>query len=160
MIQKPDWDIPFEIMCDASDKTVGAVLGQKKWRDPHVIQYASKMLDEAQQNYTTTEKEFYAVIFALEKFRSYIVGAKVIVYTDHAALRPLMKKQESKPRLTRWVLLLQDFDLELKDKPGKENLVADHLSRCFPTDMDQGVNTEIKAEFPMSLFMQSRSAGF
>ncbi len=148
VIQRPDWTLPFELMCDASDKVVGAVLGQRRGREPHVIQYASKMLDEAQQNYTTTEKEFYAVVFALEKFRSYIVGAQVIVYTDHAALRPLMKKTESKPRLTRWMLLLQDFNLELREKPGKENLVADHLSRCFQPEMDQGVNNTIKAEFP------------
>jgi hypothetical protein len=74
------------------------------------------MLDGAQCNYHTTEKELFIVVFALEKFRSYLLGTKVIVFTDHAALRYLLKKKESKPRLIRWILLLQEFDLEIKDK--------------------------------------------
>jgi hypothetical protein len=68
------------------------------------------------------------VIFAIEKFRSYLVGAKVIVYTDHAALKYLLTKNDAKSRLIRWILLLQQFDLEIRDKKGVENSVADHLS--------------------------------
>src|SRR6187397_2016642 len=116
-------------MCDASDFALGAVLGQRKDKVLHAIYYASKTLDEAQVNYATTEKEFLAVIYALEKFRSYLVGSKVIVFTDHAALKYLIAKAESKPRLLRWVLLLQDFNIKIKDKKGAENIVADHLSR-------------------------------
>ena len=129
IIKAPDWSLPFEIMCDASNYAVGAVLGQKVDKRSHVIYYASRTLNSAQVNYTTTEKELLAIVFALDKFRSYLLGYKVIVYTDHAALRHLLAKKESKPRLIRWILLLQEFDLEIKDKIGAENLVADHLSR-------------------------------
>ncbi|XP_019158165.1 PREDICTED: uncharacterized protein LOC109154882 [Ipomoea nil] len=129
IIQPPNWNYPFEIMCDASDHAVGAVLGQKIGKSSHVIYYASRTLNDAQKNYSTTEKELLAIVFALEKFRSYLLGTKVIVYSDHAALRYLMKKQEAKPRLIRWILLLSEFDVEIKDKKGSENLVADHLSR-------------------------------
>ncbi|XP_074282881.1 uncharacterized protein LOC141607431 [Silene latifolia] len=103
--------------------------------------------DEAQRNYTTTEKEFLAVVFALEKFRSYILGAKVIIFTDHAALRHLVSKKESKPRLMRWVLLLSEFDVELKDKKGSTNTVADHLSRIIQED-SLVPQSSIKETFP------------
>ncbi|KAK2416448.1 hypothetical protein QL285_038843 [Trifolium repens] len=129
IIQPPDWTLPFEIMCDASNYAVGAVLAQRVCKAAHVIYYASRTLDSAQSNYTTTEKELLAIVFALDKFRSYLLGSKVIVFTDHAALKYLLKKPEAKPRLIRWMLLLQEFNVEIKDKSGAENLVADHLSR-------------------------------
>ncbi|KAB2632567.1 hypothetical protein D8674_028814 [Pyrus ussuriensis x Pyrus communis] len=129
IIMAPDWSLPFELMCDASDYAVGAVLGQRVNKLPHVIYYASRTLHDAQLNYSTTEKELLAIVFALEKFRSYLVGSKVIVFSDHAALRYLMTKKDAKPRLIRWILLLQEFDLEIRDKKGSDNVVADHLSR-------------------------------
>ncbi|KAG7556883.1 Integrase catalytic core [Arabidopsis suecica] len=129
VVQAPNWDYPFEIMCDASDYAVGAVLGQRIDKKLHVIYYASRTLDEAQGRYATTEKELLAVVFAFEKFRSYLVGSKVTVYTDHAALRHIYAKKDTKPRLLRWILLLQEFDMEIVDKKGIENGAADHLSR-------------------------------
>jgi len=129
IIQAPDWTVPFELMCDASNYALGAVLAQKVDKLPRVIYYASRTLDAAQANYTTTEKELLAIVFALDKFRSYLLGSRVVVFTDHAALKYLLKKADSKPRLIRWMLLLQEFDLEIRDRSGAQNLVADHLSR-------------------------------
>ncbi|CAM8963625.1 unnamed protein product [Rhodiola kirilowii] len=129
IVQPPNWDLPFELMCDASDYAIGAVLGQRVEKKLHVIYYVSKVLDSAQMNYTTTEKELLAVVYAFEKFRPYLVATKTIVYTDHAAIKYLMAKKDAKPRLIRWVLLLQEFDIEIRDKKGVENVVADHLSR-------------------------------
>ncbi|XP_050877139.1 uncharacterized protein LOC127080891 [Lathyrus oleraceus] len=106
----------------------GAVLGQQREKLLHVIYYASHVLNPAQMNYATTEKELLAVVYAFDKFKQYLLGSKVVVYTDHAALKYLFAKQESKPRLLRWILLLQEFDVEIRDKRGCENTMADHLS--------------------------------
>ncbi|KAK1616637.1 hypothetical protein QYE76_022154 [Lolium multiflorum] len=129
VVEPPDWNLPFEIMCDASDFAVGAVLGQRVDKKLNVIHYASKTLDAAQRNYATTEKELLAVVFACDKFGPYIVDSKVTVHTDHAAIRYLMEKKDAKPRLIRWVLLLQEFDLHIVDRKGVDNPVADNLSR-------------------------------
>ncbi|GJU40471.1 reverse transcriptase domain-containing protein [Tanacetum coccineum] len=123
----PDWDLPFELMCDASDFAIGAVLGQRKNKHFQPIHYASKTMNEAQTHYTTTEKELLAVVYAFEKFRSYLVMSKSIVYTDHSAIKYLFAKKDAKARLMRWILLLQEFDIDVRDKKGAENLAADHL---------------------------------
>ena len=101
IIHPPDWTQPFELMCDASDHAIGAVLGQRIDKLPRVIYYASKTLNDAQLNYSTTEKEFLAVIFVLEKFRSYLVGSHVVIYTDHSTIRHLLSKKDAKARLIR-----------------------------------------------------------
>jgi hypothetical protein len=122
IIQPPDWSPPFEIMCDASDYALGAVLGQTKDRKHHIISYAIKTLLGPQLNYATTEKELLTIIFAIDKFRSYLVGAKVIVYTNHTTLKYLLTKKDTKPWLIRWILLLQEFDLEIKDRKEQKIL--------------------------------------
>ncbi|CAN6542669.1 unnamed protein product [Malus baccata var. baccata] len=131
-----------------ADYAVGAVLGQRKDRLPQVIYYASRTLNDAQLNYATTEKELLAVVFALEKFCSYLVGAKVIVYTDHAVLKYLLSKKDAKPRLIRWILLLQEFDLEIRDKKGSENVVADHLSRLIIHTASEEDSLPLRESFP------------
>ncbi|KAL4363151.1 hypothetical protein GQ457_04G015650 [Hibiscus cannabinus] len=147
IVEPPDWTLPFELMCDASDYAVGAVLGQRKGRIFHPIYYASKTLNDAQVNYTTTEKELLAVIFAFDKFRSYLIGAKVTVYTDHSAIKYLLSNKDAKPRLIRWILLLQEFDVEIIDGKGTENQVADHVSRLENKDIID-ITLEIKETFP------------
>ena len=144
---KPNWKREFEIMCDASDFAMGAILGQKDEKVFKAIYYASKTFNEAQENYSTTEKEMLAIVYACEKFRSYILGSHVVIHTDHATIKYLMAKKEAKPRLIRWVFLLQEFDLKIKDKKGSDNVIADHLSRVEkPTVEEKG--REIAENFP------------
>nr|GEV22002.1 DNA-directed DNA polymerase [Tanacetum cinerariifolium] len=107
----------------------GAVLRQRHEKHFKPIHYASKTMNNAESNYTTTEKEMLAVMYAFEKFRSYLIMNKSIVHTDHSALKYLFAKKDAKARLLRWVLLLQEFDFKVLDTKGAENLAADHLSR-------------------------------
>src|SRR3954470_11701890 len=139
-------------MCDASNLTIGAVLGQRRDKIFHVVYYASKTLNGAQLNYATTKKEFLAIVFAIDKFRSYLLGTKVTVWTDHAAIRCLFTKKDWKPRLLRWALLLQEFDLEIKDQKGSENLLADHLSRLEETIVEEEV-MPINESFPDNVLL-------
>nr|GEX53527.1 reverse transcriptase domain-containing protein [Tanacetum cinerariifolium] len=124
-----DWDQPFELMCDASDFSVGAILGQRIEKHFRPIHYASKTMTEAESNYTTTKKEMLGVVYAFEKFRSYLIMNRSIVYTDHSALKYLFAKKDAKARLIRWILLLSEFDFKVVDTKGAENYAADHLSR-------------------------------
>ncbi|GKF04745.1 reverse transcriptase domain-containing protein, partial [Tanacetum coccineum] len=118
-------------MCDASAYAVGEVLGQRKTKHFQPIHYASKTMTDAQAHYTTTEKELLAVVYVFEKFRSYLVLSKTIVYTDHSALKYRLAKQDAKPRLLSWILQLQEFDVIIHDKKGAENLAADHFTPWF-----------------------------
>ena len=107
IVRAPNWQLPFEVMCDASDLAIEAVLGQREDGKPYVVYYASKTLNEAQRNYTTTEKEMLPVVYALNKFCAYLVGSNIIIFTDHSSLKYLLTKQDAKAGLIRWVLLLQ-----------------------------------------------------
>ncbi|GJV78584.1 reverse transcriptase domain-containing protein [Tanacetum coccineum] len=145
----PNWDQPFEIMCDASDYAIGAVLGQRIEKHFRPIHYASKTMTEAESNYTTTEKEMLAVVYAFEKFRSYLIMNKSVVYTDHSALKYLFNKKDAKARLLRWVLLLQEFDFKVIDTKGAENYAADHLSRLENPYENVFDPKEINETFPL-----------
>nr|GEW16118.1 reverse transcriptase domain-containing protein [Tanacetum cinerariifolium] len=137
----PDWDMPFELMCDASDFNIGAVLGQRQDKHFRPIHYASKTMTKVESNYTTTEKEILAVVYAFEKFRSYLIVNKSIMYTDHSALKYLFAKKDSKARLLRWVLLLQEFTIktagdykkvqinELHDQAYKNSLIYNEKTK-------------------------------
>ena len=134
-------------MCDVSDYAMGAVLGHKVDKVFRAIYYSNKTFNKAQENYSITEKEMLAMVFACEKFRPYILGSHVIIHTDHAAIKYLMAKKEAKPRLIIWVLLLQEFDMEIKDKKGCDNVIANHLSRVEKTTVKEEEN-EVAENFP------------
>ncbi|RVW59485.1 Transposon Ty3-G Gag-Pol polyprotein [Vitis vinifera] len=151
IVRAPNWELPFEVMCDSSDYAIGAVLGQREDGKPYVIYYASKSLNDAQRNYTTTEKELLAVVYALDKFRAYLIGSSIVVFTDHSALKYLLTKQDAKARLIRWILLLQEFNLQIRDKKGVENVVADHLSRLNIAHDTHGL--PINDDFPEESLM-------
>nr|GEY08587.1 reverse transcriptase domain-containing protein [Tanacetum cinerariifolium] len=118
----PDWNLPFELI---------------------------KTMTGAQIHYTTTEKEMLVVVYAFEKFRPYLVLSKSIVYTDYSALKYILCKQDAKPRLIRWVLLLQEFDIIIHDKKGTENLTAVHLSRIENPHKDVLEIKDINENFPL-----------
>lgn len=127
--QPTDLDLTFDVMCDTNDYEVGSVLGQREDKELYMIYYASQPLDDTKTKYATTAKELLAIVFAFEKFRSFLLGSKVIVHIDHSALRYILSKKDAKPIFLRWILLLQEFDLKICDKKDIENGVADHLSR-------------------------------
>nr|GFA57350.1 retrovirus-related Pol polyprotein from transposon 17.6 [Tanacetum cinerariifolium] len=145
----PNWDLSFKLMCDASDFAIGAVLGQRHEKHFKPIHYASKMMNDAETNYTTTEKEMLAVMYAFEKLCSYLIMNKSIVHMDHSALKYLFAKKDAKARLLRWVLLLQEFDFEVLNIKGAENLAADHLSRLENPYENMLDPKEINETFPL-----------
>ncbi|GJR04048.1 reverse transcriptase domain-containing protein [Tanacetum coccineum] len=155
----PDWDQPFELLCDASDYAIGAVLRQRIEKHFRPIHYASKTMTEAESNYSTTEKEMLAVEYAFEKFRSYLIMNKSIVYTDHSALKYLFNKKDAKARLLRWVLLLQEFDFKVIDTKGAENYATDLFSRLenpYENILDP---KEINKNFPLETLNMVTSCG-
>nr|GEW82872.1 reverse transcriptase domain-containing protein [Tanacetum cinerariifolium] len=145
----PNWDQPFELMCDTSDYAGGAFLGQRVEKHFRPIHYASKTINQAETNYTTTEKEMLAVVYAFENFRSYLMMNKSIVYTDHSALKYLFAKKDAKARLLCWILLLQEFNFKVVDTKGAENYAADHLSRLENPYENVFYPKEINETFPL-----------
>ena len=166
IVVAPYWSFPFELMCDASDYAIGAVLGQKRERIFQVIYYASRTLNDAQLNYVTTKKELLAIVFAFDKFKPYLIGNKVVVHTDHSAIKYLMTKKDAKPRLIRWVLLLQEFDLEgasdevqVNDDFPDEQLLVIEDKRAVPWFADY-VNYLVAKVIPPEFSYQQKKRFF
>eukprot|EP00253_Pinus_taeda_P020317 PITA_20317 len=128
ILKGPNWKLPFHISTNASDTTLGAVLSQK-YLVPYAIYYTSKNLTPTELNYTVTEKELLVVVHAINKFRHYITGYETFIHTDHSEIRYLMKKHVTNGKVTRWLLLLQEFNINVLDRPGKQTIVANFLSR-------------------------------
>lgn len=133
MVLTPNWDLPSEMKIGGSDYAVGVVLGHRKGMIFQVVHYARKVLNEAHVNYTIIEKELLVVVLTFDKFHSYLIGSKVIVYINHVAIKYFSQKKYAKPQLLRWFLLLKEFDVEIYDKGRAQNLVTSHLSRLEST---------------------------
>ena len=133
ILRGPNWALPFHIHIDASNKAIGVALRQIDEKLPYAIYFIRKNLSKAKLNYIVTKKELLAIVHSLNKFRHSIIGYQTFVHTDHAAIRYLMNKPDVNAHIIRWLLLLQQFDLTIIDRPGKENVVTDFLSRVnFP----------------------------
>ena len=147
ILQGPNWALPFHIHADASHKAIGTTLGQEEEKFPYAIYFINKNLSKAELNYTVTEKELLAVVHSLNKFRHYITYYQTFVHTDHVAIKYLMNKPDVNARIIRWFLLLQQFDLTIVDKSGKENFVAEFLSKMnLPTGEEGMVDDQLPNE--------------
>jgi hypothetical protein len=124
VLRGPNWSLPFHICTNASDTSLGGVLRQRENQMPYVIYFISKNLSPVEVNYTITEKELLVVVHAINKFRQYITRYQAFVHTDHSTIKFLMNKPVTNPRVTRWLLLLQEFNMNIIDRPGKDNLVC------------------------------------
>ena len=116
--QAPNWEVPFEVMCDASDYALGAILEQRNDNKSYSIYYVSRTLDKAQVTYDITEKEFLAVVFPLEKYRLYLISSKVIVLINHATLKDLLKKSDSSPVLFDGFFFSKSLIRRFMTRPG------------------------------------------
>jgi len=140
----PNWSLPFHICIDASSTALGAVLGQRENQLPYAIYFVIKNLSPTEVNYTVTEKKFLSVVHAINKFRHYITGYEVFVHTYHSSIRFLMNKHVTNARVNIWLLLLQEFNITIIDRPGRDNHIVDFLSRLIHT----GDNAPVDDNFP------------
>jgi hypothetical protein len=116
ILRGPNWALPFHISIDASDIAIGASLGQKENLMTYAIYFISKNLTPAELNYIVTEKEMLAVVHAVNKFRHYITGYEVFIHTDHSSIKYLMNKPITNGRITRWLLLMQEFNIAVLNR--------------------------------------------
>lgn len=129
ILRGPDRSLPFHISTNASNTIIGVVLWQHEDKKPYAIYFISKSLSLAELNYIVTEKEFLVVVYVTNKFHHYITWYHVFIHIDHAAIWYLMNKPITNTRVTRWLLLLQEFDITIIDKPRKDNVATDFLSQ-------------------------------
>eukprot|EP00253_Pinus_taeda_P035741 PITA_35741 len=146
ILRGPNWKLPFHISTDALDTALGAMLGQKDLV-PYAIYYTSKKLTPTKLKYTVTEKEFLAVVHAINKFKYYITCYETCIYTGHSAIRYLMNKPVMNGRVTRWILFLQEFNITVLDRPRKQNTVADFLSRIQNVKEDSPIEDKFPDEY-------------
>ena len=146
VLRGPKWSLPFHIYTNASDTALGAMLGQKENHITYAIYFRRKNLTPTKYNYTVTENKFLVVVYSINKFRHYITGYEVFIHTDHSSIRLLINKPITNGRITRWLLLLQEFNITIIDRPCKENLVAYFLSRINHGDEMEPVNDDFLDE--------------
>ena len=146
ILRGPNWSLPFHISVDASHTTIGGFLCQKEGQALYAIYFISKNLTPALLNYIVTKKEFLAVVYSINNFRHYITCYEVFVHTNHSTITFLMNKPITNGRVTRWLLLLQEFNITIIDRASKENLVADFLSRIQHEDGTQPVDDTFSDE--------------
>ena len=151
VLRPPQWGKPWIIDCDASNTAVGAVLSQEEpdTKEEHPVYYYSRLLNSAERNYSTTDRECLAVIAAVKKFRVYVLGAPLEIRTDHTAVRQLLNKVDATGRYARWVCIMSEFDFTLRYRPGPKHGNADGLSRAKMKEdtMSCGINDEIECAF-------------
>ena len=149
VLQPADPTQPYILRTDASAYALGAILLQGESPEQHPVEYASRLLTPAERNYSTTEREALAVLWALEKFRGYVEGSSVTIISDHQPLRWVMSLKSPSGRLARWSLALQSYDLKIEYLPGRSNVVADTLSRPPHGDEEITIN-QVTVDFPVS----------
>ena len=149
VLKVPDWSKDWILDCDASNNAVGSILSQKdNHEEEHPVYYYSRLLNPAERNYSTTDRECLAVITAVKKFRVYILGKEVLIRTDHGAVRQLLQQPEATGRRARWMAILSEFDFSLRHRPGTQHGNADAMSRLLtreggsspPEDILKGID--------------------
>lgn len=156
----PDFEQAFIVTTDASATAIGGVLSQGDLPHDRPIQFISKVLNKAQQNYSTIEKELYAIVFAVNAFRHYLIGVSFIIFTDHRPLVYLFSLKNPQGRLYRWRILLADYLFKIVYKKGSQNVVADALSRINyePFDLESVIDPSKEAAIKAITRSKTRAA--
>ena len=128
----PDISKPYKVYTDASNYAIGAALVQDTGMGERVIQYLSHQLNETQRRWPIIEKESYAIVYGIQKFRPYLLGSKFTVMTDHKPLKQLFTSEMRNPRIQRWAIMLDEYGCDIEYVSGSQNVVADALSRLGP----------------------------